>query len=695
MTLAGRRPAAAALALCLLAFVGVGPAAIPTSAAAQRAAAPTSAVARSPDGRIVATVGVHTTPDGRTVPAYRVSYRGAPLVDASDLGLDFADGGPFGPGARIASVTHAAHDAVAHGLLGKASAARDHYRETTVALVEDAAPHRRVDVVFRAYDDGVAFRYHVPAQPGLAEFTITEERTHVALDPQSQAYALQRSGFVSSYEGFYTVAPLREIPADTLLALPVLFHHPGGAWLAVTEADLTDYAGMYLSRVQQAPGVLASRLSPWPGTPNVKVRARAPHDSPWRVLMIADAPGRLVESNLVTLLNPPSAIGDASWVRPGKTTFPWWNDYVVPDTVPFKGGLNTATTKYYIDFCAAHGIAYHTLDGFQDTAWYGGRIDPGDEHPDVTRALPTIDLPEVLRYAKARGVRLRVWTHWKALRPQLDTALARYERMGIEGIMVDFMDRDDQDMVAFYHEVVAKAAAHHLTVVFHGAYKPTGLSRTYPNLMTVEAVMGLEYDKFDGSKGVTPSHELLVPFVRMLAGPLDFHQGGFRYVTERAFHPQYTGPRVIGTRARTLATYVVYEDYLPMMADAPSAYEGQSGLDFVAGVPTTWDETRVLNADVGHVITIARRRGTTWYVGTMTDGAARAVDVPLRFLGPGPYRADVYGDVPDAPAELQHATRLVTAADVIPAHLAPAGGHAIRLTPARAGDALSRDSRDR
>ena len=637
---------------------------------------------RSPNGRLGVTFRLRAGPNGTTVPAYRVSYRGAELVGESALGLDFAGSGPFGGDVRIAAVARAAHDGVVRGLLGKASTARDRYRETTVALAERRAPHRRVEVVFRAYDDGVAFRYRVPAQPALTAFTITDERTHVALDPRSRAYVLPRDGFVSSYEGFYTVAPLGDVPADTLLALPALFRHPGGAWLAVTEAALTDYAGLYLAR--RAAGDLVSRLSPWPGAPHDKVRARAPHASPWRVLMVADRPGRLVESNLVALLNPPSRVADPSWIRPGKTTFPWWNDYVAPDTT-FKAGLNTATAKYYIDFCAAHGIPYHTLDGYQDSAWYGGTIDPGGRAPDVTRGRAGLDLPEVLRYAQAKGVRLRVWTHWKALRPQLDTALARYERMGVEGIMVDFMDRDDQEMVAFYHEVVARAAARHLTVVFHGAYKPTGMGRTYPNLMTVEAVMGLEYDKFDGAKRVTPEHELLVPFTRMLAGPLDFHQGGFRYTTERDFRPRYTGPLVIGTRARTLATYVVYEDYLPMMADAPSAYEGQPGLDFVAAVPTTWDETRVLADSVGDVITVARRRGTTWYVGTMTDGTARTVAVPLRFLGPGTFAAEVYADDPGALPNVRRETRRVTAADVVRARLAPAGGHAMRITPARPG----------
>ncbi|MBC7843386.1 MAG: glycoside hydrolase family 97 protein [Gemmatimonadaceae bacterium] len=650
-----------------------------------------SVTTRSPDRAIVLTLDIAArgVDDGHLTMSIRA--RGSTIVAASSLGLDLDEGGPLGAGLRLQTVRRRTHDGVVTGLIGKTSRARDHYNETVVAFEEVSGRHRRLDVIVRAFNDGVAFRYRIPEQRGLTAVTITQERTRLVLDPQSDSYVLPRVNYTTSYEGYYTVGPIGVLPADTLLALPILVHPPRGPWVAVTEADLTNYAGLYLTPLRGAAGTLESRLAPWSSDTRVKVRTALPMTTPWRLFMIADAPARMIESNLVTLLNPPSVIADPSWIHPGKTTFPWWNDYVMPDTT-FRSGLNTETAKYYIDFCAEHGIAYHTLDGFEDLAWYGGRIDPGDSIPDVTRARPGLDLPEVLRYAKSKGVKIRAWMHWRALRPQLDTALARYERMGIEGIMVDFMDHDDQDMVGFYHDVLAKAAAHHLTVIFHGAYKPTGLSRTYPNLMTVEAVLGLEYDKFSDSRGVTPSHELIVPFVRMLAGPLDFHQGGFRYATSADFRTTYTGPRVIGTRARTLATYIVYEDYMPMMADAPSSYRGQTGLDFLAGIPTAWDETRILTGDIGHVITAARRRGRTWYVGSMTDSSARRVAIPLRFLGSGRFNAEIFADSlgasPTSPASLasvlaspHHECRVATARDTIHARLREAGGHAIRFTP--------------
>ena len=664
------------------AFLFCGALAIGSPLAAQRTTPlPTkSIVTQSPDGQLVIVVGRSETGGAASQASYSVRWRGKPIVGESALGLDFVGSAPFGAGVSTALVARSSHDEIVRGLIGKASTARDHYREAVIALTETLLPHRRIDLVVRAYDDGVAFRYRIPAQSALTAFTIAAERTHVVVDGASQAYALQRSAFVSSYEGFYTVAPLREFSPDSLLALPVVLHHPGGAWLAISEAALSGYAGMYLARLPGASGDLVSRLSPLPDNPGAAVRGRTPFETPWRVLMVSRDPAQLIASNLITVLNPPSALADASWIHPGKTTFPWWNDYVVPNA-GFTPGLNTATARYYIDFCAAHGIPYHTLDGYLDMAWYGGHIDPGELIPDITRGTDTLDLPGVLRYAKQKGVRIRVWMHWKALRPQLDSALARYERMGIEGIMVDFMDRDDQEMLALYHEIIAKAAAHHLTVVLHGTSKPTGMSRTYPNLLTVEAVMGLEYDKFTDKKGITPQHELLVPFTRMLAGPLDFHQGGFRYVTEAEFHPTYTSPAVIGTRARTLAMYVVYEDPLPMMADAPSAYVGQPGLDFLAAIPTTWDETRAVGGVIGEQVTVARRRGRQWYVGTMTDGHARTVAIPLRFLGPGRFVAEVFSDDETALPRTRHARFDVTAADVIQARLAPAGGHIMRITP--------------
>jgi alpha-glucosidase len=299
--------------------------------------------------------------------------------------------------------------------------------------------------------------------------------------------------------------------------------------------------------------------------------------------------------------------------------------------------------------------------------------------------VPEIDLPEVLSYARQKGVRLRLWLHWQAAKTHMRTAFPLYEKWGIEGVMLDFMDRDDQEMVNFLHEAVRLAAQHRLTVTMHGAAKPTGLCRTYPNLLTTEGVLNLEYNKWD-SQGVPPEHEVTVPFIRMLAGPLDFHQGSFRHVWPREYEPRNVAPVVKGTRARTLASYVVFENHLPMVADYPAAYRKQPGLEFLGHVPATWDETRVLGGAVGQYITIARRSGQQWYVGSMTDGSPRQLAIPLDFLGPGQFVAEVYADdlaAPDQPSKLIFRRLEVSAGETLRTDLAPAGGHVIRLIPSR------------
>jgi alpha-glucosidase len=343
--------------------------------------------------------------------------------------------------------------------------------------------------------------------------------------------------------------------------------------------------------------------------------------------------------------------------------------------------VNTATMKHYIDFCAEQGIPYHSLDGL-DIAWYGGPINPNGP-TDITQAAPSIDMPELLRYSREKGVRLRLWMHWRALKPQIDEAFATYEKWGIEGVMVDFMDRDDQEMVRFYHEMAEKAARHHLTLTLHGAYKPTGMERTWPNVLSYEAVLNQEYNKWQpqGVKGTPPEHNLDAPFIRMLAGPLDYHQGGMRNVLPENYQFRDIAPPVQGTRGHQLAMYVVYQNHLPMMADYPEAYRGQPGLKFLVEIPTTWDETRVLHAAMGKCLVIARRRGTDWYLGGMTAGESQYLELPLDFLKEGSFRAELYLDDPaKGPTAVTHRERTVSKGDKLSVAMPKSGGFAGRLT---------------
>ena len=592
------------------------------------------------------------------------------MLDPAPIGLDFVN--EKAPALRLQGITRRRHDGVAMGLSGKASSARDRYAEAVLRLVGEA---RTLELVVRAYDDGVAYRWRFRT---IGAYAIRDEQAGFGVPADARAWLTTADDFTSSYESYYQAGALADAaPANRLITLPILFRR-GPAWAGVTEAALHDWAGLYLVRHPGTVG-LASRLSPRLDRLGVAVVGGAgEHVSPWRVVMLGDQPGRLIESNLVTLLNPPADGRDWSWVHPGKTSFPWWNDYFWPGQ-SFKPGLNTETMDAYVDFDANHGVPFHTLDGYDDKAWYGGPISPDGTPQDLTRSAPGIDMAEVMARARRRGVGIRLWCHWIPLRSQLDRALAQWHSWGVSGLMVDFMDRDDQEMVAFYDEVARKAADEHLTVVFHGAFKPTGENRTWPNVLTREAVRGTEYDKFPDNPGSTPKHEVTTPFTRMLAGPMDVHQGGFDEVAPDAFRNRVTAPHVIGTRARTLATYIVYENALSMVADSPARYADAIGFDFVAATPVTWDETRVLAGKVGEYVVIARRKGADWWLGAMTDGHARSLSVPLTMLGSGRWALDGYSDSA-ATRAIYREQRIVRAGDRLLVQLASAGGYAAHLT---------------
>ena len=616
--------------------------------------------------------------EGKSSPAYSISFRGRPVILPSRLGIDLVGGSGPGHDSTIEGVRTRVIDETYHQHPGKRSRVVNRCEEVVVSLRERAAPARQWELIMRAYDDGVALRYRLAAREGGEGVAIARERTQFRLPGDALAFVLPLDGYTTSHEARYQKKAVAEIPEKWLLGLPLLAELPGTGWLVVMEANLTDYAGMYLAREPEGETILGSRLAPRPHEPNVAVRVDLPHDSPWRVLMIADKVERLVESDLVLNLNAPCALADTSWIKPGKTTFPWWNGFY-EDKAPFRMGLNTETAKYYIDFCAEAGIPYHSLDGEGNTAWYGGPIVPY-EGADITRGVAGLDLREVLRYAATKGVKIRLWMNWRAAEAHMDRAFPMYREWGVEGVMLDFMDRDDQLMVNFLRRALVTAAANRLTVTLHGVAAPTGLERTYPNLLTNEGVLNLEYDKWD-KQGVTPEHELTVPFTRMLAGPLDFHQGSLRGVTVEEFRPRNQAPLVMGTPCRMLASYVVFQNHLPMVADYPSAYRGHPALPVLAAIPATWDDTRCLSGKVGEFIVIARRHGPEWWVGAMGDRRSREVEVPLSFLEPGRFRAVSYRDDPNATGRLARRTENVGAVDVLRVPLSPADGLLIRLSP--------------
>jgi alpha-glucosidase len=613
-------------------------------------------------------------------PEYSVSFNKHPLIEHSSLSLSFEDNDEWGSGLTMDRVVFSEGEDNYTLPAGKTSQVHDFYKELSIPLRERDGRKRLVILRVRAFNDGLAFRYEFPGQANWNAYTLTDENSHFYLVNNPKARVAFLENFNTSHEHRYSILPLQEIKDDTLMDMPALFEFPGKIFMAITEANLVNYAGMSLIKRH---GVLTSQLSPLPGQSEIKVRAVLPHHTPWRVLMISDRIGALIESNLLTNLSEPCKIKDLSWLKPGKATFHWWNGDVLPDT-SFEAGINFNFNKYYIDFASRNNIAYHTIIGNRGVAWYqndGADYQPGP-HTDVTKPRPGLDIRAICDYAKTKGVNIRFWVHWKALYPRLDSVFTLFQRWGIKGMMVDFMDRDDQEMVEIQEEILQKAADHHLEIQFHGAYKPTGLSRTYPNESTREGTLNYENDKWGNL--ITPDDDIEIPFTRALAGTTDYHLGGFRAMPASDFKVQVSRPHVLGTRCHMLAMYVVLENHLSMVCDEPEAYEGQDGFDFLKRVPTVWDQTVVPGAETGEWVSIARRKGMDWYIGTINNSKPRTVRIPLYFLPSGNYHAEIYADAPDVadhPNHLVKQTRTVNASDQLTINLPNGGGEVLIIRP--------------
>jgi alpha-glucosidase len=608
---------------------------------------------------------------------YSVAYRGKTVIANSSLSLKFSDG-DFAGNLRVLNPIFGEADEKYELVVGKTKTVSEHYMEVTIPLQQTVTPNRKINLTVKAFNDGIAFRYNFPDEQNKHSFILTDEKNVFNFSANTLVRTLFLPSYTSSHEGPYHTLPISNVKEDTLMDLPTLFETPEHIFVGITESNLLDYAGMYLIKEH---GVIRSKLSPLPGQTEIKVKANLPHHSPWRVLLISDRVGALIESNIITDLAEPCRIKDVSWIKPGKTTFPWWNGNVVPDTINAPGN-NFVTNKYYIDFCARNHIEYHSVVEYGLHEWYtsdGAGFVPGP-NADVTKPVPGLDMKEICDYAKSKGVGIRVWVYWTALYKKLDAAFDQFEKWGLQGMMVDFLDRDDQEMVNKQTEILEKAAAHHLHIQFHGAYRPTGLNRTYPNEYTREGTRNYEVNKW--GPGLTADHDIYMPFTRMLGGSTDYHLGGFRAVPDSLYVAQYTRPLMLGTRCHMLAMYVVLENYLGMVCDYPAAYEGQPGFEFIKEVPTVWDETKVPSAKVEEYVAIARRHLDDWYIGSINNHEARQITIPLNFLGDGDYDAEIYTDASDVrtnPNNLVKQIKNFKKTDNITLQLASGGGAVVRL----------------
>ena len=616
----------------------------------------------------------------REHPVYDIQYQKQALVQNSPLSLVF-DNGAFGEGLKMNKPVFSTKEETYELIVGKSKTVHSLSKEVVIPLEETTAPFRKINLVVRAFNDGIAFRYEFPEQPNWKSYVMYDENTAFNVVDNPKFLGMYLPSYQTSHEATYSHVKYEEIKERNLMDMPALFEYPNHIFMAITEAAVRDYAGMYLWKEN---GCLQGKLSPKLNQEQIKVEASLPHQSPWRVFMISDRVGALIESDLLTNLNEPCKIEDTSWIKPGKTTFTWWNGNVTPDTT-FLGGNNFPTNKYYIDFAARNGLDFHSIYGYAEQPWYtddGTWFGFPGENSDITKPVSSLNMQEICDYAKSQGVQIHLWTNWKPLYAKIDEAFALFEKWGVVGMMIDFMDRDDQEMIRIQEEFLAKAAKHHLFVQFHGSSKPSGLHRTYPNEFTREGT--LNYENFKGCMVTTADHDISMPFTRLLAGAADYHLGGFRALPKDKFKIQQSNPYVTSTRCHMLAMNVVLESYLGMICDTPEAYEGQPGFEFLQTVPTTWDKTVVPDASVNEYVAIARRHGDDWYVGAINNSQARDVEIALDFLGKGDYKVTLYKDAQDTdtnPNHLIKETFTVTAKDKITVPLASDGGAAMHIQP--------------
>ena len=622
----------------------------------------------SPNGALVVTVGV-----GEQL-TWSVTLRGRAILLPSRVGMTLAGGHVLGAKLVVSATTTRAVDQVLRPVVRiKRVEVRDHYNERRVNFGGGYA------LIVRAYDDGVAYRF-ATSLPG--EITVTAEDATLAWGGDHLVYFPEETSFQSHQERQYKQVKISAI-GKRFSGLPAMVVLPDGVKAVITEADLFDYPGMDLTG-DDAHNTLRGLYPGYPKKVELRrdrdevvteredyiAKTRGTREFPWRALVIAEHDETLLETDLVYRLASETSMTDTGWIWPGLVAWDWWNANNVYG-VPFRAGVNTETYKHYIDFAAAQGIPYIILD----EGWY--------PLGNLLATVPAIDMNAIAAHAQAKHVGLIMWVVWKTLDLQMEPALNQFERWGVKGIKVDFMQREDQWMVNFYERVAQEAAKRHLLVDFHGAYKPTGLYRTYPHVVTSEGVLGLEQSKW--SDLASPENAVTFPFMRMLAGPVDYTPGAMMNATKADFKPVFNRPMSQGTRCQQLAMYVVYESPLQMLADAPSNYRKEpESLAFLSRVPTVWDETRVLKAKVGEYIVTARRSGRDWYLGALTNWTARDIELDLSWLGAGAFAADVFRDGPNANragVDYEHAELALTAGDTLTLRLAPGGGFAARITP--------------
>jgi len=651
----------------------------------------------SPDGRTQVSVAIR---DGGLY--YSIDRDGRALFLPSRLGLAFRGMPPLTDSLRIVDSARSTHDETWTQAWGEVAHVRDHHNELSVSLVETAPPGRRFTVVFRVFDDGLGFRYELPRQAGLDEFAITDELTEFTLEDDARAWWIPSNRpRLDRSEMLFSSSPVSVL--DSVQTPLTLETRDGKSFIVIHEANLVDYARMFLAGPRMQSRTLRVALAPY--ADGTKVYGRTPFVTPWRTIQLADRATDLAPSVLGLNLNPPSVIPNTSWIKPMKYVGIWWGMHIGTMTWSSgpKHGATTANTKRYIDFAAANGLGGVLVEGW-NVGWDGDWIQNRNAF-SFTKPYPDYHLAEVARYAHEKGVKLIVHNETSGglenYERQMDSACALYHSLGLDAIKSGYVtdlvgeghSHYGQYMVRHHRHVIEKAAQYGIMLDVHEPIHDTGERRTYPNMMSREGARGQEYNAWSAEGGNPPEHETILFFTRMLDGPMDFTPGIFDILIERGTgrprRPEEPRPRT--TLAKQLALYVVLYSPLQMAADLPENYEHQPAFQFIRDVAVDWDTTRVLAGKIGDYVVVARRErnGPSWYIGAITDEEGRTFDVPLTFLTPGrKYVAEIYADGPGAnwltnPLPVSISKRPVDSTTRLRIVLAPGGGQAIRIRAAR------------
>ena len=628
----------------------------------------------SPDNSLKAEI---TIADGNI--SYSVLKDETVLLSPSTIAMQLSDGTAYDGSSKLRKASGSSHDETIDALFYKKSRVRDHYNQLKLDF-------RTFDLIFRAYDEGIAYRF---VSKSKLPFKVAGETATFSFPADWKMYVPYvrkhleslETQYYNSFENTYEYADLSAWNKDRLAFLPLMVEGPDGCKINIMESDLLNYPGMFLYN-GDSDMTLEARFAPYPkeitqgGHNNLQGEVQTREDYiasfdgattfPWRIISVSRNDKDMLDNDLVWLLGTPAdPMADWSWVKPGKVAWEWWNHWHVTG-VDFKAGVNNDTYKYYIDFASRYGIEYVILD----EGW------AVNKKADLFQVVPEIDIEELVRYGQERNVGIVLWAGYWAFERDMEKVCEHYSKIGVKGWKVDFMDRDDQMMVDFYRRTAETAARYHQFVDFHGAFKPSGQNRTYPNILNFEGVHGLEQMKWSAPGTDQLTYDVIFPYIRMASGPVDYTQGAMRNYNYKYYKPCNVDPVSQGTRCHQLGMYVAFESPFNMLCDAPQHYEQEKECtELIARIPTVWDETVALDGKVGEYIVIARRSGDKWYVGGISGQRSKNVSLDLGFLGEGEWTLELFKDGVNAGRHAEDYKREIRpAGNTLEVNMAPGGG---------------------